>query len=86
MNFKKPKFWDYKKPNFIAYLLFPITLLLTLNNLLLKIYLTNFTNGHPRDGLSLYQKNKDKFQKKKKIKLMRKKYLMMLKSLKHIKK
>ena len=38
MNFKKPKFWDYKKPNFIAYLLFPITLLLTLNNLLLKIY------------------------------------------------
>ena len=26
MNFKKPKFWDYKKPNIIAYLLFPITL------------------------------------------------------------
>ena len=38
MNFKKPKFWDYKKPNFIAYLLFPITLLLTVNNFLLKIY------------------------------------------------
>ena len=38
MNFKKPKFWDYKKPNFIAYLLFPITFLLTLNNFLLKIY------------------------------------------------
>ena len=38
MNFKKPKFWDYKKPNFIAYLLFPFTLLLTVNNFLLKIY------------------------------------------------
>ena len=38
MNFKKPKFWDYKKPNFIAYLLFPITLLVTVNNFLLKIY------------------------------------------------
>jgi tetraacyldisaccharide 4'-kinase len=38
MNFKKPKFWDYKKPNFIAYLLFPISLLVTVNNFLLNIY------------------------------------------------
>ena len=38
MNFQKPKFWDYKKPNFIAYLLFPITLIITVNNFLLKIY------------------------------------------------
>ena len=38
MNFRKPKFWDYKKPNYIAYLLFPITLLITVNNFLLKIY------------------------------------------------
>ena len=38
MNFKKPKFWDYRKPNFIAYLLSPITLLITANNFLLKIY------------------------------------------------
>ena len=38
MNLKKPKFWDYKKPNIIAYLLFPITLLITLNNFLFKIY------------------------------------------------
>ena len=38
MNFQKPKFWDYKKPNYIAYLLFPITLLITVNNFLLKIY------------------------------------------------
>ena len=28
MNLKKPKFWDYKKPNFIAYLLFPIAFLI----------------------------------------------------------
>ena len=38
MNFQKPQFWDYKKPNYIAYLLFPITLLITVNNFLLKIY------------------------------------------------
>ena len=28
MNLKKPKFWDYKKPNILAYFLFPISLLL----------------------------------------------------------
>ena len=27
MNLKKPKFWDYQKPNIIAYLLLPITFL-----------------------------------------------------------
>ena len=27
MKFKKPKFWDYKKPNIYAYLLYPITIL-----------------------------------------------------------
>ena len=27
MNLKKPKFWDYKKPNIYAYLLFPISLI-----------------------------------------------------------
>ena len=30
MNFKKPKFWDYKKPNTLAYLLLPISYLLKL--------------------------------------------------------
>jgi len=29
MNLKKPKFWDYKRPNLFAYLLFPITLLVS---------------------------------------------------------
>ena len=32
MNFKKPKFWDYKKPSFISYLLSPISFLLRLLN------------------------------------------------------
>ena len=30
MNLKKPKFWDYKKPNIYAYLLLPIAILLKL--------------------------------------------------------
>ena len=28
MNLKKPKFWDYKKPNIYAYLLFPLTVII----------------------------------------------------------
>ena len=28
MNLKKPKFWDYKKPNILAYLLLPISYLI----------------------------------------------------------
>ena len=30
MNLKKPKFWDNKKPNFNAYLLFPIAILINI--------------------------------------------------------
>ena len=30
MKFKKPKFWDYNKPNILSYLFFPISLLLTI--------------------------------------------------------
>ena len=30
MKFKKPKFWDYKKPNIISYLLLPISVLVKL--------------------------------------------------------
>ena len=38
MNLKKPKFWDYKKPNIYAYLLFPITLIIkVLNSLSRKL-------------------------------------------------
>ncbi len=32
MNIKKPKFWDYKKPNFYSYLFLPITFLLQIFN------------------------------------------------------
>ena len=37
MKFQKPKFWDYKKPNFLSYLLLPFTLPLIINNVFLKI-------------------------------------------------
>ena len=36
MNLKKPKFWDYKKPNIYSYLLLPITFLIRLLNLYKK--------------------------------------------------
>ena len=36
MNLKKPKFWDYKKPNIYAFLLLPITLLIDLVNKIIK--------------------------------------------------
>ncbi len=36
MKFKKPKFWDYKKPNFIAYLLTPLNLIVKINNFILN--------------------------------------------------
>ena len=36
MNLKKPKFWDYKNPSFLAYLLLPFSYLLRLINLLRK--------------------------------------------------
>ena len=32
MKFKKPKFWDLEKQNLTAYLLFPFTIFLRLNN------------------------------------------------------
>ena len=34
MNLKKPKFWDYKKPNIYAYLLFPLAVLIKFFNYL----------------------------------------------------
>lgn len=40
MNFKKPKFWDYKKPNFISYLLTPFSFLLILLNSLKSLILS----------------------------------------------
>ncbi len=37
MKLIKPKFWDQKKPNLIAYLLYPLTIFIRLNNFFLKI-------------------------------------------------
>ena len=36
MKFKKPYFWDYKKPNLFAYLLLPFTYLIKLINFINK--------------------------------------------------
>ena len=36
MNLKKPKFWDYKKPNIYAFILLPITLLIDLVKKIIK--------------------------------------------------
>lgn len=36
MKFKKPKFWDLKKPNWIAYLMLPFTIVLRVNNFILE--------------------------------------------------
>ena len=33
----KPKFWDFKKPNYISYLLLPFTLPIKLNNYFLSL-------------------------------------------------
>ena len=38
MNFKKPKFWDFKKPNIYAYILIPISVILQL----LKLFKNKF--------------------------------------------
>ena len=36
MNIKKPKFWDFKKPNLTSYLLLPFTIPLLINNFFLN--------------------------------------------------
>ena len=37
MRIVKPKFWDFKKPNYISYLLLPFTLLIIINNFFLSL-------------------------------------------------
>jgi|TARA_B110000027_G_C16114731_1_gene299560 tetraacyldisaccharide 4'-kinase len=37
MKLKKPKFWDYKKPNFFSYLLLPLTFPIIINNFFLNL-------------------------------------------------
>ena len=38
MSLHKPKFWDFRKPNFLAYLLLPLTLLIKANIFFSKLY------------------------------------------------
>ena len=44
MMIKKPKFWDFKKPNFLAYLLAPLSKVLALFNILKKGENLKFSN------------------------------------------
>ena len=37
MKLKKPKFWDYKNPNFLSYLLLPLTFPIIINNFFLNL-------------------------------------------------
>ena len=37
MNFKKPKFWDLKKPNILSFILLPFTIIFKINNFLLNL-------------------------------------------------
>ena len=37
MKLSKPKFWDLKKPNYLSYLLLPLTIPLTINNFFLSL-------------------------------------------------
>ncbi len=44
MIISKPKFWDYKKPNYLSYLLFPLTVPIVLNNYFLSFKKKNNKN------------------------------------------
>ena len=44
MMIKKPKFWDLKKPNFLAYLLMPLSKLVSLFGALRKVENLKFTD------------------------------------------
>ena len=37
MKLKKPKFWDYQHPNFLSYILLPLTFPVIINNFLLRL-------------------------------------------------
>mgnify|MGYP006107679757 FL=1 len=45
MKLKKPKFWDYKQPIFISYLLLPFTFPLIINNFFLNLKKNNIKNS-----------------------------------------
>ena len=48
MKFKKPKFWDYQRPNLLSYILLPLTFPLILNNFLLNKKKNKKKNHKPK--------------------------------------
>ena len=48
MKFKKPKFWDYQRPNLLSYILLPLTFPLILNNFFLNKKKNKNKNHKPK--------------------------------------
>ena len=48
MKFKKPKFWDYQRPNLLSYILLPLTFPLILNNFFLNNKKNKKKNHKPK--------------------------------------
>ena len=48
MRFKKPIFWDYKKPNILSILLLPLTLPIIINNFFLGLKNIKSINDKPK--------------------------------------
>ena len=46
MKIKKPSFWDYKRPNFLSYILLPFTIIIIINNLLISFRKNNKKNNN----------------------------------------
>ena len=66
MKFKKPKFWDYKRPNLLSYLLLPLTLPILIKNTFFKKsinYKGTFLNGAFTNQIfNLIEKEKNKIK------------------------
>jgi tetraacyldisaccharide 4'-kinase len=48
MKLKKPKFWDYERPNFLSYFLLPLTFPIIINNLFLNLKKNLKSNQRPK--------------------------------------
>jgi len=48
MKLKKPKFWDYERPNFLSYFLLPLTFPIIINNLFLNLKKNIKSNQRPK--------------------------------------
>ena len=81
MNIKKPKFWDYKKPNLYSYLLLPITLIIRIFNFFKivpknkknKIKMINYNKNQMKIKKKFKKQNKKikKYKKMQKIKIIK---------------